>query len=234
MQWIARVTRTHFIIAFAGLIAFISTFAFLQSLDKKTRVARLTHDVNAGSKIARDDVSFVEVSYDPLVASNLFSESEIKNKTYIARVDLTKSDLLMKSNTSRLSTSEGLQSMSLGLSIERANGGDINKGDLVDIWRTGDESRLIAQSIEVRSALAPSKRLGISTAKSLTLVLAVTPKQAQDLSEVVGSSDIMAVISNGSTGKYKPAIDSKSDYESNGESFEQLTSEIPIETSEKK
>jgi hypothetical protein len=55
--------------------------------------------------------------------------------------------------------------------------------------------------IEVRSAKKPSDRLGISTSKELTIVLAINSTQASELSKIVGSKDIMLVLSSGSEKK---------------------------------
>ncbi len=199
MQWIARASRAHVIIAFTALIAFLSTFAYLQSLDKKIAVAQISHDVVAGAVITPHDVKFVDVSYDSIIQESFVTEKSLRNNNLIARVDLSGSDLLTTTNTVRRSSKTGLQSLSIGIESDRANGGDIKKKDHIDIWQTGEDARLIAQSVPVRNVILPNKRLGISTSKTLTLVLAVTPDQAQDLSTVIGSQDIMVVLSTGST-----------------------------------
>lgn len=197
MQWIARASRTHITIAVAAIFAFTTTFAYLQSLDKTFSVAQLKKNVNAGEVISNSDIQFVEIQKDDLVETQVIDKSDFEKKNFVARVDLASSDLLTASNTVRKSTESGLQSLSIGISIDRANGGDIKKDDFVDVWQTGEGSALIAQKIPVRNVISPNKRLGISTSQNLTVVLAVTPYQAKNLSSIVGSKDIMIVISTG-------------------------------------
>ena len=197
MQWIARASRAHVIIAFTALIAFLSTFAYLQSLDKKIAVAQISHDIVAGAVITPHDVKFVDVSYDSIIQESIVTERSLRNNNLVARVDLSGSDLLTTTNTVRRSSKTGLQSLSIGIESDRANGGDIKKKDHIDIWQTGENARLIAQGVPVRNVILPNKRLGISTSKTLTLVLAVTPTQAHDLSTVIGSQDMMVVLSTG-------------------------------------
>lgn len=198
MQWIARMNRAYIMIGVVGILAFTSTFAYLNSLDKKIAVAKLSNNVVAGDVISKSDIEYIDVSYDDLIAKNMVTDASFSNNSLVARTDLYASDLLTKSNTVRRSTNDGLQSLSLGIEADRANGGDIRRKDIVDIWRTGDDATLIASTIEVRDVIQPNKRLGISTTKSLTIVLAVTPEQAQNISAIVGSKDIMIVISTGS------------------------------------
>lgn len=199
-QWIARVSRAHIVIVVAGVLAFLSTFAYLQSLDKKIPVAQLSRDVLAGAVITSDDVSFVRVPQDEIIQAQTISESSLAKQNLVARVDLSHDDLLTHSNTTRRSTSSGLQSLSIGVDADRANGGDIAKHDVVDIWETGKNAHLVASGVPVRDVILPNKRLGISTSKAITIVVAVTAVQANELSPVIGSSDIMVVLSTGSPG----------------------------------
>ena len=197
MQWIAKLSRTHFIVAFVALLAFASTFSYLQSLDKKISVATLSRDINSGETISTEDIEYVNVSFDDTISAELISSDDLAGKKLVARTDLSSTDLLTKTNTVRRSTPQGLQSLSIGIEIDRANGGDIRKGDTINIWRTGEENGLVAKSISVRSVILPNKRLGISTTKTITIVVAVSPTQAQNLSRVIGSKDIMIVLANG-------------------------------------
>ena len=216
MQWIARFSRTHIVIAVATLFAFVSTFAYLQSLDKTMSVASLSKNVNSGQTITENEVTFVQVSFDEKISSELITPDELKDRALIARTDLSKSNLLSKSNTIRQSSEEGLQSLSLGLDIERANGGDVKKGDKVNIWRTGEQSHLVASSVSVRNVILPNKRLGVSTTKTITIVVAVTNEQAKDLSFVIGSKDIMIVISNSNSTEIFDSKESLEEEHDNG------------------
>ena len=197
MQWIARLSRTHFVIAFIAILAFLSTFAYLQSLDKNISIAQLSHDVNSGETISSKDVRFVSVSYDERIMAQHILREDFSRKKFVARLDLSSSDLLSKTNTIRKLTPQGLQSLSIGIEADRANGGDIRKGDTINIWKTGEENALVAKAISVRSVILPNKRLGISTTKSISIVVAVTPGQAENLSRVIGSKEMMIVLANG-------------------------------------
>jgi hypothetical protein len=213
-QWIARFTRVHFLVATAAIVCFVSTFAYLQSLEQTISIAQLNKDVVAGTPIDSKDVEFVDVRKDSVIAAHTLSATQFDKDSVIARVDLSKSDLLTKSNTVRRADEEGLQSLSIGVSIDRANGGDIKKNDFVDIWQTGEEAQLIVRSVSVRNVVEPDKRLGISTSQSITLVVAVSPQDAKALSRVIGSQDVMIVLSNGVESSKNPE-DSQSPDESN-------------------
>jgi|GEM_PF-5747264 len=207
MQWTARLGRTHFIIAFVSLLAFISTFSYLQSLDKKIAVAQLSRNINSGQTISTKDVRYIKVSHDDTLLTEFVSEADLKNKKLVAKTDLSSSDLLTKTNTVRLSTEQGLQSLSIGVDIDRANGGDIRKGDSINVWQTGEQNGLVARALPVRNVILPNKRLGISTTKTITIVVAVTSAQAESLSRVIGSKDIMIVLTNGSQDTSDPPDD---------------------------
>lgn len=196
-QWIARVTRVHIILIVAATACFFSTFAYLQSLDKTINVAQLSRDVTAGATISKDDVAYVAIPHDALLESQFLTLNQINTLGVVARTDLSRSDLLTINNTIRRTDSKGLQSLSMGIAIDRANGGDIAKGDIVDIWRTGETAGLVTASVPVRNVILPNKKLGISTSQAITVVLAVTPQQAQQLSRIVGIDDVMIVLANG-------------------------------------
>lgn len=197
MQWIARLSRVHIIILIASIATFISCFAFLQSLDKTISVAQLSKDITAGSTISKDDIIFVDVAWDETIEDYLLTDQKFSSREVVASTDLSRSDLLNQSNTIRKATQQGLQSMSIGIETDNANGGDIRKNDVIDVWRTGDDSRLVVSQVSVRSIVEPDKRLGVSTSKTITLVLAVTPEQAQALSKIVSTKNVMVVLSNG-------------------------------------
>jgi hypothetical protein len=198
MQWIARVNRSHFTVAFVGLLVFVSTFGYLQSLNKKVSIAQLSNNVSSGSTITKEDIKFVEISQDSTISRFTITEKQFESRSFVARLDLSKSDLLTISNTARRSTPNGLQSMSIGIELERANGGDLKKHDLIDVWKTGEEAKLVAEKLSIRKIISPDKRLGISTSKVITIVVAVTASQAKELSFVIGSNDVMVVLSTGS------------------------------------
>lgn len=199
MQWTRRLSKAHIIIIVTGVLAFTSTFAYLNSLDKKIMVAKLKSDVIAGQVLTAKDVNFVPISNDEELSGLFITKSSIKKNAVVARLDMDKSDFLTSNNTSRRSTKAGLQSLSITLEAGKANGGDIISGDRVDIYQTGDEARLVAKDLEVRSIIKPSERLGISTSKDITVVVAVTATQAAELSRIIGSNDVMMVLSTGST-----------------------------------
>ena len=74
MQWTRRLSKAHIIIIVTGVLAFTSTFAYLNSLDKKIMVAKLKSDVIAGQVLTAKDVNFVPISNDEEL-SGLFIES---------------------------------------------------------------------------------------------------------------------------------------------------------------
>lgn len=201
MAWTQKFSKAHIIIIVSGILAFTSTFAYLNSLDKKTLVAKLKHDVVAGEVIDKNDVEFIKISDDSEITDMFISKRKISNNAVVSRLDLKKSDVLTSTNTTRKATTTGLQSLSISIEIGRANGGDIIAGDLIDIYETGDEARLVAKSLQVRSIKKPGDRLGISTSKELTIVVAVDASQASELSKIIGSKDIMIVLSSGSEKK---------------------------------
>ena len=204
MHWTRKFSKAHIIIIVTGILAFTSTFAYLNSLDKKIMVAKLKSDVIAGQVLTSKDVNFVPISNDDETSGLFITQSSIKKNAVVARLDMEKSDFLTTSNTSRRSTKAGLQSLSITLEAGKANGGDIISGDRVDIYQTGDEARLVAKDLEVRSIIKPSERLGISTSKDITIVIAVSAQQASELSKIIGSNDVMMVLSTGSTEVTKP------------------------------
>ncbi len=203
-QWIARLTRLHFIILVAALATFVTTFSYLQSLDEETAIAIVTSDINAGERITTSDLKYVEVSKDEKLEDYFFTEDQLKTKNLVAKIDLIANEFLNRSNTIRAVDSIGLQSMSLGVELKNANGGNIKRGDTVDIWQTGEYAKLVASQISVRKIVEPDKRLGVSTSQTFTLVLAVSPSQASALSKIVSSKDVMIVLSNGTYSTENP------------------------------
>lgn len=204
MQWTRKLSKAHIIIIVTGVLAFTSTFAYLNSLDKKIMVAKLKNGVVSGQVIAIEDVTFVPIGNDEEISGLFITEKSIKKNPVVARQDLEKTDFLTTSNTSRRSSKSGLQSLSITLEAGKANGGDILSGDRVDIYQTGDDARLVAKDLEVRTIIKPNERLGISTSKDITVVVAVTSEQAGELSKIIGSNDVMMVLSTGSGQVVKP------------------------------
>ena len=197
MQWIARVSRAYIAIALIGLFSFVLCFSYLRSLDKTVEIARLTKSVNAGKQITLSDIDFVAVPSDEVISNQLILENNFTVNKLIAKVDLAKSDLLTKSNTSKTDLPNKYQSLSIGIEMHRANGGNISKGDAIDVWETGEDAKLITSNVLVREVILPDKRLGVNTTQIMTIVIAVTTDQARALSRVIGEDNIMIVLSNG-------------------------------------
>ncbi|MFN8015655.1 MAG: hypothetical protein U0R17_03460 [Acidimicrobiia bacterium] len=197
MRRIAKVLRTNFLIAIIALLTFVTTLSYLQSLDKKIYAATIRRNVNQGQKITSNDIEFKNVSSDEIINQNIVTKKQFSENSYVAKIDLTKSNLLTTSTISKVAKNNKLQSLSIGVDLDRANGGNISRGDKVDIYKTGEEAKLITSYVSVRDVISPNKRLGVSTSTKITIVIAVTRSQAQALSQVIGTQDLMIVISNG-------------------------------------
>jgi hypothetical protein len=134
MAWTQKFSKAHIIIIVSGLLAFTSTFTYLNSLDKKVMIAKLKRDVVAGEVITKKDVDFIKVNDDDEIEGIFISKSKISKVAIVSRLDLKKSDVLTTTNTTRRSTKSGLQSLSISVEVARANGGDIIAGDSIDIY----------------------------------------------------------------------------------------------------
>ena len=194
MAWTQKLSKAHIIIIVTGVLAFTSTFTYLNSLNTKIKITQLKNDVVAGEVISKEDVNYISINNDSIISDLMISQKS----PLVAKLDLKKLDFLTSTNTIRRSTKTGLQSLSITLDIGRANGGDIIPGDIIDIYETGENARLVASSVTVRSIKKPNNRLGISTSKELIIVIALKGNQASELSKIIGSQDIMVVLSTGS------------------------------------
>ncbi|MBP9114949.1 MAG: hypothetical protein KBF89_01220 [Acidimicrobiia bacterium] len=198
MAWTQKLSKAHIIIIVTGVLAFTSTFTYLNSLNTKIKITQLKNDVVAGEVISKEDVNYISINNDSIISDLMISQKSMEKSPLVAKLDLKKLDFLTSTNTIRRSTKTGLQSLSITLDIGRANGGDIIPGDIIDIYETGENARLVASSVTVRSIKKPNNRLGISTSKELIIVIALKGNQASELSKIIGSQDIMVVLSTGS------------------------------------
>lgn len=189
---LGRLSTGHWMMLVAGIAAVVLNFAFLRSQQHTISVAVAATDLDAGSRIGLDDVSFTPVHAEAAIEHQLISNADLDAVVgMVVDHSIPAGELLLKSDF--LTEANGTRSMSIPVDRDHAVGGLLRRGDLVDVVMSDQGvARFIVVGAEVLSVSDTSGSLAsgysITVALDAESVLRVAAAASSGTVEIVRST----------------------------------------------
>lgn len=194
-----NISSSWIIMVFSGLLAMILFLFVTNKGTEKTEVVVAANDIQTGQVVKASDFKTVNVTLDSPQLNRLILAAD--SKQYIgstAAGPIGSGDFISKSQLRAAATTSGLNAMSIPVDPTHAAGGDIARGDRVDIL---DESTgtYAARNIEIIDVKTGSGGGALSTAQSFHITVAVSADQAVSIGTAIKNQKIDVIRSTGGT-----------------------------------
>jgi pilus assembly protein CpaB len=187
-----RVSRGHVVMALAGIVGVVLSFAVLREREGETAVLVAAHEIRAGETITASDFQTARVTLTPEVLATVARADH--RRALIGRIAGTTigtGELVASRMVRPRAAPHGLRAMSIPIDPSRAVGGRIAAGDRVDVLFAGQQAVSIIVADAPVLAVDARGRGGIGeSASPFTVTIAVTAKQSQSVAAAVADGEI--------------------------------------------
>jgi len=187
-----RVSRGHVVMAVAGIVGVVVSFAVLREREGETAVLVAAHEIRAGERISADDFRTTRVTATPGVLATVAQAADRRRLAgRIAGTTIAEGELVTTRTLRRRAAPHGLRAMSIPIDPSRAVGGRLDAGDRVDVLFAGQQAVSIIVADAPVLAVDARGRGGIGESSSpFTVTIAVTPHQSQLVAAAVADGEI--------------------------------------------
>ena len=187
-----RVSRGHLVMALAGIVGVVLSFAVLREREGETSVLVAAHDIRAGERVSPNDFRTARVTLTPEVLATVATAGDRRRVDgRIAGSTIVAGELVTRRALRRRAAPHGLRAMSIPIDPARAVGGRLGAGDRVDVLFAGQRAVSIIVADAPVLAVDARGRGGIGeSASPFTVTLAVTPSQSQLVAAAVADGEI--------------------------------------------
>ncbi|MEX2279849.1 MAG: hypothetical protein WEA76_07140, partial [Acidimicrobiia bacterium] len=199
-RWWTRLSSAHILIFSAGALAFIANLAVLRPAELPPNVAVAVSDLLPGTIFDPTlHVEYVPMVTDTELLSRYVTEGVVDPLAgHVVANRVPAGTALSFESLVASRVADGRRIMSLPIDRERAAGGTLVVGDVVDVIAVEDEAaRFVASGLEI--VALPEARSGSFTGSTgYHIVLAVDAATALELSAAMEQSSIQVIRSTGS------------------------------------
>lgn len=196
-----RVSRGHVVMALAGVVGLVLSFAVLRQRGGDTAVLVAAHEIRAGERVSAGDFHTTRVTLSPEVMATVARVGERHRLDgRIAGSTIGEGELVIRRTLRRRAAPYGLRAMSIPIDPSRAVGGRLGAGDRVDVLFSGQQAVSIIVAGAPVLAVDASGRGGIGESSSpFTVTIGVTPRQSQLVAAAVADGEISLARTTGAT-----------------------------------
>ena len=187
-----RFSRGHLLMAIAGIVGLVLSFAVLRAREGETPVLVAAHEIRAGETIATSDFRTTRVTLTPDVLDTVAQVRDRRRLVgRIATSTIAEGELVTTRTLRRPAAPRGLRSMSIPIDPARAVGGRLAAGDRVDVLFAGQQTVSIIVADAPVLAVDARGRGGIGeSASPFTVTVGVTARQSQLVAAAVADGEI--------------------------------------------
>src|SRR4051794_38377882 len=136
-----RVSRGHVVMALAGVVGVVLSFAVLRQREGETAVLVAAHEIRAGETITRSDFRTTRVTLTPEVLATVAQTHDRRRlQGRIAAFTIAEGELVTTRTLRHRAAPHGLRSMSIPIDPARAVGGRLAAGDRIDVLFAGQQA----------------------------------------------------------------------------------------------
>jgi pilus assembly protein CpaB len=187
-----RVSRGHVVMALAGIVGIVLSFAVLRGREGETAVLVAAHEIRAGETTTASDFQTARVTLTPGVLATVTRADDRRRVVgRIAGTTIGQGEIVTKRALRPRAAPHGLRAMSIPIDPSRAVGGRLAAGDRVDVLFAGQQAVSIIVADAPVLAVDARGRGGIGeSASPFTVTIAVTAKQSQLVAAAVADGEI--------------------------------------------
>jgi pilus assembly protein CpaB len=187
-----RFSRGHLVMALAGIVGVVLSFAVLRQREGATAVLVAAHEIRAGEAITAADFRTARVTVTPeLLATLARLEDRRRLEGRIAGTTIGEGELVTTRTLRPRAAPHGLRAMSIPIDPARAVGGRLAAGDRVDVLFAGREAVSIIVADAPVLAVDARGHGGIGESVSpFTVTIGVTARQSQLVAAAVADGQI--------------------------------------------
>lgn len=187
-----RVSRGHVVMALAGLVGVVLSFAVLRQRDGESAVLVAAHEIRAGEAVTPADFRSVRATLTPDVLATIARpEDRHRLADRIAGVTIAEGELVVVRTLRPRAATHGLRAMSIPIDPSRAVGGRLAIGDRVDVLFAGEQEVSIIAADATVLAVDARGRGGIGESSSpFTVTIAVSARQSELVAAAVADGEI--------------------------------------------
>ena len=187
-----RVSRGHVVMALAGIVGVVLSFAVLRERDGETAVLVAAHEIRAGETITGSDFRTVRVTLTPAVLATVAQAHDRGSlRGRIAGTTIAEGELVTTRTLRSRAAPHRLRAMSIPIDPARAVGGRLAAGDRVDVLFAGQQAVSIIVADAPVLAVDARGRGGIGeSASPFTVTVGVTARQSQLVAAAVADGEI--------------------------------------------
>ncbi len=188
----ARISRGHVVMALAGIVGVVLSFAVLRQREGETAVLVAAREIRAGESITGSDFRAERVTLTPGTLSTVARAHDRRQlQGRIAAITIAEGELVTKRALRRRAAPHGLRSMSIPIDPARAVGGRLAAGDRIDVLFAGREAVSIIVADAPVLAVDASGRGGIGeSASPFTVTIGVTAAQSQLVAAAIADGEL--------------------------------------------
>ncbi len=187
-----RVSRGHVVMALAGIMGVVLSFAVLRERQGETAVLVAAHEIRAGETITASDLRPVRVTLTPdVLATVARAHDRGRLRGRIAGSTIAEGELVTTRTLRSRAAPHRLRAMSIPIDPARAVGGRIAAGDRIDVLFAGRQSVSIIVADAPVLAVDARGRAGIGeSASPFTVTVGVNARQSQLVAAAVADGEI--------------------------------------------
>jgi pilus assembly protein CpaB len=188
----ARVSRGHVLMALAGIVGVVLSFAVLREREGASTVLVAAHEIRGGERITASDFRTVRATLTAdVLATVARPRDRARLRGRIAATTIAAGELVTTRTLRPPAAPHGLRAMSIPIDPARAVGGRLAAGDRVDVLFAGQEAVSIIVADAQVLAVDARGRGGIGeSASPFTVTIAVDAKQSQLVAAAVADGEI--------------------------------------------
>jgi Flp pilus assembly protein CpaB len=197
-----RLSGGHLLMLAAGLLGAVSTFAALRAADHTTAVIVAGADLQAGDRIAADDLGVARIGGSKTMLGRFVAESErgaLLGKIVVT--PLERGTPILDQYVLEPAAPNKARAMSFSVGSDRAVAGAIEIGDRIDVLavdRDGVVGYALADALVMdRDRAGDGAPIRSSGSDDITLTVAVDSMGARRLAAALADGDITVVRSTG-------------------------------------
>ena len=196
---LSRIKLGHVVMVGAALFAVVFNLAVLRSDEATALVLVATDDIAAGTTLTLSHFDTAEVPADDLLTSRFVAATDLEEAVgQLATRAIATGEPILASDLLVVQNREGLRAMSVPIDQSQAVGGQLMRGDSVDVIVVSDGvATFIATGVEVLDVPnSDTNALGARTGYAPTLVVDAT--QALRIASALDIGEVHLVRSTGS------------------------------------
>jgi Flp pilus assembly protein CpaB len=194
-----NISSSWIIMVLSGLIAMIVFLFATNQATNKVQVLVAANDIETGQQVKVTDFKTVSVTLDSPQLNRLILAAD--SKDYVgstAAGPIGSGDFIAKSQLREAATTTGLNAMSIPVDPTHAAGGNLARGDRVDILdeTTGSYAARGIEVIDVKNGNAGG---ALASSESFHITVAVTADQAVSIGTALKNQKLDVIRSTGGT-----------------------------------